>query len=137
MLYEVITLYSAFGVCRETRSAGKGSVAGSMKRFSTLAIIGTPEVDLIRGLVLETLVRASGVEECEVSAERALELPDAVVSMKIDQLVFDTTPQALDEHVVDPAPLRITSYNVCYTKLLRVPADGPGVCLLGGDRGPL
>ena len=43
----------------------------------------------------------------EVTADRSAGLADAVVGSQIHLLVFDATPQALDEHVVPPSPFAV------------------------------
>ena len=48
---------------------------------------------------------ATAIVEVEISADRATGLADAFIGSQIDLLVFDATPQPLDEHVVTHANL--------------------------------
>ena len=50
---------------------------------------------------------ATAIVEVEISADRAAGLADAFISSQIDLLVFDATPQPLNEHVVPPGPFSI------------------------------
>jgi len=63
------------------------------------------EVGLIRGAVVKARMWATAIVEVEISADRAAGLADAFISSQIDLLVFDATPQPLNEHVVPPSPL--------------------------------
>src|SRR5258705_670095 len=50
---------------------------------------------------------ATAIVEVEVSADRVTGLADAFIGSQIDLLVFDATPQPLNEHVVPPGPFAI------------------------------
>src|SRR5260370_12349809 len=50
---------------------------------------------------------ATAIVEAEISADRAAGLADAFISSQINLLVFDATPQPLNEHVVPPSPFAI------------------------------
>src|ERR1700680_3898183 len=50
---------------------------------------------------------ATAIVEVEISADRATGLADAFIGSQIDLLVFDATPQPLNEHVVPPGPFAI------------------------------
>ncbi len=52
-------------------------------------------------------MRASGVIKLEVTADLASGFADRLVGMQVDVLVFERTPEALDEDVVGPAALAI------------------------------
>ena len=65
------------------------------------------EVGLIRGAVVKARMWATAIVEVEISADRAAGLADAFVGSQIDLLVFDATPQPLDEHVVPPGPFAV------------------------------
>ena len=45
-------------------------------------------------------MRSAGVVEAEVTADRGAGLGDRVVGFQINLLVFDRSPQALDEHII-------------------------------------
>ena len=65
------------------------------------------EVGLIRGAVVKARMWATAIVEVEISADRATGLADAFIGSQIDLLVFDATPQPLNEHVVPPGPFAI------------------------------
>src|SRR5712671_3816117 len=50
---------------------------------------------------------ATAIVEVEISADRVTGLADAFIGSQIDLLVFDATPQPLNEHVVPPGPFAI------------------------------
>ena len=52
-------------------------------------------------------VRASGVVKLEVTADLASGFADRPVGVQVDVLVFERTPEALDEDIVGPAALAI------------------------------
>ena len=52
-------------------------------------------------------VRAAFIVELEVLGEGGVGLDERGVAFEIDLLVFDRTPQALDEHVVQAAALAV------------------------------
>src|SRR5574341_1941972 len=68
-----------------------------------LHLVGS-EVRLIRRPIVEALVRPALVVKMEVARQGKLQLPQALVGVEVDVLVFDTPPQPLDEHIVDPTP---------------------------------
>ena len=47
-------------------------------------------------------MRAPMIVKGQIAADRAARLADAIVGFQVDLLVFDASPQALDEHVVSP-----------------------------------
>ena len=47
-------------------------------------------------------MRAAMIVKGEIATDRAARLADAIVGSQVDLLVFDASPQALDEHVVSP-----------------------------------
>src|SRR5207247_9830248 len=47
-------------------------------------------------------MRPMAVVEVDVAAERSSRLVDAVIGPQIHLLVFDTAPEALEEHVIAP-----------------------------------
>ena len=47
-------------------------------------------------------MRAPMIVKGEIATDRAARLADAIVGSQVDLLVFDASPQALDEHVVSP-----------------------------------
>ena len=47
------------------------------------------------------------VVKAEVSSEEAADLGAVLIAVQIDLLVFDAAPQALNNHVVDPASFAI------------------------------
>jgi len=52
-------------------------------------------------------MRPTLIVKLEVAAERSARLADAVVGVQIDLLVFDATPEPLDEHVVAPGAFAV------------------------------
>src|ERR1022692_2213467 len=52
-------------------------------------------------------MRSAGIVEAEVTADRGPRLGDRVVGFQINLLVFDRSPQALDEHIVAPGALAV------------------------------
>ena len=44
---------------------------------------------------------------------------DYVLRKELDEMLLDMSDQRLDQDIRDAIANRITSYNVCYTKLLR------------------
>ena len=65
------------------------------------------EVYLVGSLCPQAGVRASGVVKLEVTPDLASGFADRLVGMQVDVLVFERTPEALDEDVVGPATLAI------------------------------
>src|SRR3989304_8859868 len=65
------------------------------------------EVHLVRGPVVEALMRPARRVETEIARQRSLHLPHRLVGVQVDVLVLDTAPQPLHEHIVDPAPLAV------------------------------
>src|ERR1700692_2891200 len=65
------------------------------------------EGGLIRGHVVKTRMGPSSVIKVEIPADRMSGLADGFVGSQIDLLVFDATPQPLNEHVVPPCPFAI------------------------------
>ena len=63
------------------------------------------EVGVVRRPSVKARMRALAVVEIQIPADRGARLGDAVVGPQIDLLVFDRTPEPLDEHVVAPCPL--------------------------------
>ena len=61
------------------------------------------DVHLIRRPVLEGLMRAHRVVKAEVPGQRRARLGPVRVRVQIDLLLFDTAPEPLNKHVVDPA----------------------------------
>src|SRR5258705_995290 len=64
-----------------------------------VGLIGCPSVKARMG--------ASAIVEIEIPPDRAAGVRQAVVGAKIDLLVLDRTPQALDEDVVPPRALAV------------------------------
>src|SRR5664280_3586785 len=56
-------------------------------------------------------MRPAGIVEAEVAADRGAGLGDCVVSLQINLLVFDRSPQALDEYIVAPGGLAVHAYG--------------------------
>src|SRR5260370_19663625 len=52
-------------------------------------------------------MRTSAIVKVEIPADRMSRLADGFVSSQIDLLVFDATPQPLNEHVVPPSPFAV------------------------------
>src|SRR6516162_1081079 len=60
------------------------------------------EVGLIGRASVKARMRPMAVVEVDVAAERSSRLVDAVIGPQIHLLVFDTAPEALEEHVIAP-----------------------------------
>src|ERR1035441_1646235 len=67
----------------------------------------TVEVYLVGRLCPQTGVRASGVVELDVARDLASGFANRLVGVQVDVLVFERTPEALDEDVVAPAALAV------------------------------
>src|SRR3954453_17574110 len=67
-------------------------------------------------------MRSAAVVKTEIPADRGAGLGDRVVSSQVDLLVFDRSPEALDEDVVTPSTLAVH-------------ADGDFVCGQDTDEG--
>jgi len=67
----------------------------------------TVEVYLVGRLCPQAGVRASGVVELDVARDLASGFAHRLVGVQVDVLVFERTPEALDEDVVAPAALAV------------------------------
>src|SRR5215216_3886867 len=65
------------------------------------------EIGVVRRPSVKARMRALAVVEIQIPADRGARLGDAVVGPQMDLLVFDRTPEPLDEHVVAPCPLAV------------------------------
>src|ERR1019366_9227254 len=100
--------YTSSAVCRRRRQKLRGFLvqvhgSGCHRRRGCECF----EIHLVRGSVLEGLMRAACVVKAEVLRERSACLRAVRVPVQIDLFVLDAAPQSLDEHVVDPATLAV------------------------------
>src|SRR5271168_3834509 len=65
------------------------------------------KIGLVRCAGAKARVRSLAVVEVQIAADRGPGLGDAVVGPQIDLLVFDRSPEPLDEDVVAPGALAV------------------------------
>src|SRR5271156_3835709 len=67
------------------------------------------EVGLVRGAPVKARMRAPMIVKGQIATDRAARLADAIVGSQVDLLVFDASPQALDERGRRISPPRSAS----------------------------
>src|SRR6202163_2976798 len=65
------------------------------------------EVGLIRRAAVRARMWAAAIIKVEITADRNACFADAFVGPQIDLLVFDASPQPLDEHIIPPGPFAV------------------------------
>ena len=65
------------------------------------------EVNIIRRPSAKRLMRPRAVVEAGVSLQPGSGIGEGIVRPQLDLLIFDAAPQALDEHIVEPAALAV------------------------------
>ncbi len=65
------------------------------------------KVRVVGRLVVKARMCASAIVEIEISTDGLPRLRHGVVGSQVDLLVFDRTPQALDQDVVPPSPFAV------------------------------
>ena len=55
-------------------------------------------------------MRPARVVETEIARQRGLHSAHRLVGVEVEVLVLDTSPQPLDEHIVDPTPLAVHAH---------------------------
>src|SRR5262245_40536689 len=78
------------------------SISGASAGLGRRAERQRVEVGLIGRASVKARMRPMAVVEVDVAAERSSRLVDAVIGPQIHLLVFDTAPEALEEHVIAP-----------------------------------
>ena len=57
------------------------------------------EMYLVRGLILEVLMRSACIVKTEVTRKRRFEFAQRLVGVQVNVLVLDAPPEPLDEHI--------------------------------------
>ena len=129
MLYEVITMLCGLQGAGKTTTCGK--LARKLRRDKRQPLL--VPADVYRPAAIEQLKTVGRQLEIPVFDSRADQDPVAICEAArnyaelngYDTLILDTAGRLHVDEALMGELVRITSYNVCYTKLLRIRTNSP------------